>query len=565
MISYYKYTEGEAFTINGSDYVGFFNVIDGKAYTGKAKTTTSEQLIAKETFISEIYLKKLEFDSNYEQNFDLLPTFSEKFDIFTKSRLENIIERLNLNNLNIYKSLVLQDSNFLGLPKKISHYYGLSSTYSDMRNNDDVYGKSVYTQIDPFESSGIWGFLDEIKTGTIIVTDSGDFTYFCADDINVYTITGSITDPTKKLVLTEAQQSFDNRIQSIVIDDIDSNIIVVRTNSMTFYEYETFLKCGKLLKKDWIDFQKDLLFVRIGNSIRLEIKEDTLYIKNKYSNDTFYEKNINFYNLGTILSCEVRIVDDLIAIISKKEEKIYITYIDPEFPDKILNQFEMLYFQDSNFNFKFSDIDSNLITVSFNDYAQTRFISNPKYPASTTTKNVYSKFNFKYLKDYVWDGSHKLMYNSSNAIKWNSNSLKSNSYNNILVDIKNIGDSNYIMIHNIGRIYTAKKKILEDFKIFKIPINLPKAFNKIECSNSSFGLYLNNNLKNIVTDIVNIYTNAECKSNISPDGSEIYVSELENIKISIENMFFNGNEQLNVATLNRIFETIVELQRKLIN
>jgi hypothetical protein len=153
----------------------------------------------------------------------------------------------------------------------------------------------------------------------------------------------------------------------------------------------------------------------------------------------------------------------------------------------------------------------------------------------------------------------------SNNIKWNSNSLKSNSYNNILIDIKNIGSVTYSIIHNVGRIYVIKKSATEDFKIFKIPKNLPKSFNAIECSNSSFGLYLNNSLKNIVTDTINIFTNNECKIKLSQDGSDIITLELENIKISIENMFFNGNEQLNVSTLNRIFETIVEIQRKLIS
>jgi hypothetical protein len=134
-----------------------------------------------------------------------------------------------------------------------------------------------------------------------------------------------------------------------------------------------------------------------------------------------------------------------------------------------------------------------------------------------------------------------------------------------LVDSKNIANLSYTIVHNIGRIYVIKKIASEDFKIFKIPKNLPKAFTNVECSNSSFGLYLNNTLKNIVTDTISIFTNNECKAKMTQNGEDIIISELENIKISIENMFFNGNEQLNVSTLNRIFETIIELQRKLIN
>jgi hypothetical protein len=329
------------------------------------------------------------------------------------------------------------------------------------------------------------------------------------------------------------------------------------------YEYEPYVNCGTLLKKDEIFLQENLLFVKIGNSIRLEITTSDFYIKNKYSNDIFYKINIDSLNLGVILNCQVRIIDDLIAVVSKNNNKFYITYIDPEFPTEFINQFEMLNFEDLTFDLLFSDMDSNIIILTFKEYIQTRFISNSKYPASASSNNN-SKLNFNYLKNYFWN-TNNLLYNPSNNIKWNSNSLKSNSYNNILIDIKNIGGITYSIIHNIGRIYVIKKNASEDFKIFKIPKNLPKSFNAIECSDSSFGLYLNNSLKNIVTDTINIFTNNECKIKMSETGSNIIISELQNIKISIENMFFNGNEQLNVLTLNRIFETIVEIQRKLIS
>jgi hypothetical protein len=565
MISYYKYTEGEAFIINDVDYVGFFNVVDGKAYTGKKKSNFSQELIPKQTFISEIYLRKLEFDSNYNKNIDLSTILQEKFDIFTKTNLEKVIDVINLNNLNIYKSLVLQNPKPLNFLNTNIFFYGLSSTYSDIRNddyNDDgISGKIAYTQIDPFEYDGYWGFLDNITNGNFVVDNNDEFTYYCTDNINTYTLRGSFINPSSKLTFDAS--STDDVVQSLLIDDIDSNIFKITNKSINLYEYEPYVNCGSLLKKDEIILQNDLLFVKIGNSIRLEITNNDFYIKNKYSNDIFYKTDINTLNLGTILNCQVRIVDDLIAIVSKNDNKFYITYIDPEFPEQIINQFELLYFEDLNFDLLFSDVDSNIITFTFKKYTQTRFISNSKYPASTSNNSNNSNKNFKYLEYYYWN-NNTLLYSFSNNIKWNSNSLKSNSYNNILLSSKTIGIFTYTIVHNIGRIYVIKTPINNN-KIFKIPKDLPKSFTTIECSNSSFGLYLNNALKNIVTDTISIFTNNECKIKMSQDGSNLIVSELENIKISIENMFFNGNEQLNVSTLNRIFETIIEIQRKLIN
>ena len=562
MISYYKYTEGDAFTLNGVDYVGFFNVIDGKAYTGKIKTESSQKLSPKQTFTSEIYIRQLEFDSTYEQSFKLSTTLQNKFDIFTKSNLEKLIDTINLNNINIYKSLVFQNPNFLSFVNSNSYFYGLSSTDADMRNTDEIYAKNVYTQIDPFEFDAEWSFLDNIKSGSFIVKENDDFVYFCNDDYNTYSLLGSFTNFSEKLTISQVSQDT-NIIKNVLIDDIDLNIFLVTSNSVILYEYEPFIKCGNLLKKDEISLQNDLIFVKIGNSIRLEITKDSMYIKNKYSNDIFYKTTIDSFNLGTILNCQVRMVDDLIVIVSKKDEKFYISYIDSEFPDKILNQFEMLFFEDLKFDLQFSELDSNIVIIIFENYSQVRYISNSKYPASNS--NQSDQTNFNYLKKYSWDSNNPLIYDYSNKIKWNSNSLKSNSYNNILIDSKNIGNVTYVIIHNVGRIYVIKKPLYENFKIFKIPKNLKKSFINVGCSNSSFGLYLNNTLKNIIIDTINIFTSSECKTKLSQDAFNITISELENVKISIENMFFNGNEQLNVPTLNRIFETIIELQRKLIN
>ena len=62
MIDYFKYTEGNAFTLSGSDFIGLFNVIDGVAWTGKSFSSTSARLSSKDTFLSNCFLAEMEFD-----------------------------------------------------------------------------------------------------------------------------------------------------------------------------------------------------------------------------------------------------------------------------------------------------------------------------------------------------------------------------------------------------------------------------------------------------------------------------------------------------------------------
>jgi hypothetical protein len=563
MISYYKHTQGEAFKLYDNDYIGFFNVIDGVAYTGKTKTFKSEKLIPKNTFISEIYLLKMEFDSNFDKNIKINVPITEKFEIFTKTELERTLNILNLNNLNIYKNLVFQNRDFLNFYKSDAFFYGLSSSESDIRNDDTLYGKSGIIQIDPFSYSTDWKFLDNIIEGSFLVKSDEEFIYYCSDKTRSYTLVGNFTNPSQKLRLVE-NNSLEGLAVDVFIDDIDSSIVQITNQKLIMYDFDIFRECGRFSKKEEIKLQPDLLFIKIGNSIRLELKKDEFFIKNKYSNDIIYKNTIATWNVGTVINCQVRMIDDLIAIVSTKNKKYYVTYIDSEFPEKIINQFELKFFKNENFKLTFSDADSNLLIFTFQTSLQTRYISNSLYPASSTSDTDYEYAVLDYLPNYYWN-SGNLKFANSSTIKWNSNLLKSNKNNNLVLDSKVTAGFVYALFHNIGRIYVTKKNIGEDLKIFKIPKNLKKEKFTVDCSNSSFGLYLNNYLKNIVSDTINLYANSECRARVTESGEYLNLTELENLNTPIENMFLNGNEQLNAVALKRIFEIISEIQRSLIS
>ena len=68
MISYYKYTTGEAFTLNGDDYTGSFHILSGVAYTGQYPSVDTLELTPKDTFLSDIYVNELNLDTTYTIN-----------------------------------------------------------------------------------------------------------------------------------------------------------------------------------------------------------------------------------------------------------------------------------------------------------------------------------------------------------------------------------------------------------------------------------------------------------------------------------------------------------------
>lgn len=557
MTSYFKYTNGGAFTLNGIDYNGFFNVIDNIAYTGKTTSSYSSKLTPTDTFISEIYLKKLEFDNTIDNLPKVSNPIQSKFDIFTKSGLEQSLSIVDSNNLNIYKSLIIQNPSFYDFNTMNIHFYGLSSTNSDMRNDDIPIGRSlIYTQIDPFSFDSDWNFLDDIKSASFSVDSNENFYYYCTDSNNIqYTLQGSFVDPSVPLKLINTTILNNSKLLDIDIDDIDMNVFHIYQDKLEIFEYENYINCNVKIKKDEIAIANNPEFVKIGNNIRLELTDKDMFIKNKYSNDIYYNTSLASLLLGKVITCAIRKADDFIAIISIKNNKYYISFIDSEIPNIILNESELMDFEPS-MKFTFSDSDSNIFITAGSTTLQKRLITYPKYAVSSFGLDRGKQF--KYLNDYIWGSCYEQF--DKIQIKWNSNALKSNSYNNILFNMKTFGTTTYTIIHNVGRIYVMKNNDAD--LLYKIDPKLKKTYKGVECSSSSFGLFLNNSLKNIVTDVLSIYTTSSCKITRNIDG--VSFINLKNIDIPVENMFMNGNEQMNVNMLSRIFDSLVEIQTELI-
>ena len=111
MISYYKFTDGNAFTLDGKDYEGFFNVEEGEAYTGRTKTETSQALSAKNNFITFAFLDKREFDNN------------------VTSTTTNLVSSLNYSPRNILSNDFLK-RNFRTLFENNLSLFSLSQVYN---------------------------------------------------------------------------------------------------------------------------------------------------------------------------------------------------------------------------------------------------------------------------------------------------------------------------------------------------------------------------------------------------------------------------------------------------
>ena len=181
MIDYFKYTNGDSFTLSGERYQGLFNVQDGKAFTGKMfDSSTSKLLSGNNMFLADCFLEEFEFDRTVSEvkSTKLQQPFISPRNVIDQNFIDKNLQLLHLNNLNIYALSIIANPNifdFLNSAKNGDAYFlGLSSGKLDLRNNDTKLSKTnaFPIQIDPFkDTEKVWkyiGYLNrDLKTAEI--------------------------------------------------------------------------------------------------------------------------------------------------------------------------------------------------------------------------------------------------------------------------------------------------------------------------------------------------------------------------------------------------------------
>lgn len=551
MISYFKYDNGNAFTLDGSPYSGFFHVIDDKAYTGKTTNTTTRLLSSRGNFLAEFYLNRYEFDVTYGETYKASPYILNSFDILNKSNIEQIFDKINENNLLAFKRLVIQNPNLFSITRNNTHFYGLSSTDADIRNDDVPAGKREICHIDPFSFDSEWNYLDNITSGDIVIDNNEGFIYFCSDGTTQYAISGSFVNRQPiQLISAELSDVF-----LIKQDTIDRKLFSVSLSSIKVYDLNEFFRCQTYTLLDEISVSISEPYkklVKVGQNIRSEFN-GSLNIKNKYSSELFETFTLSQLGLDSLISLDIREVDDFIILLGKKNgEYVFGSFDYTDFTTYTTKSIE---FVSDLSELLISNIDSNVFYVLESGKVQGRLISKPTYYFGTTNEASYF-----YLPDYIYDQTSE--YWNTIPIKYNSNSLPSNKFNNILLKSIPIETTQYLLTHNIGRIYASKLK-LENTYLNSVPLNIEKSFSGVYCSESSFGLFFNTTILNLVKDTLRLYYMASEKYSLNQ--SNISKETLGDLSFEIQNLYLNGNESINVIAIQRILSLINLIQNELIS
>lgn len=585
MISYFKFTSGEAFTLNGSDYSGFFHVDNGVAHTERKRSTTSEQLTPKNTFISDFYLNKMEFDNQFNSIDEVSDINANVFDVLNKVEIERLLSIINQNNLIVFKSLIINNPQIINFTENNSHYYGLSSTPIDMRDDDSMLGKQNASHIDPFRYSPEWAFIEKIKYGALFVKADQTFKYLCSTGFELYTLKGSFTDE-GYIEYSVQELEMPQEIYGIDYDEFENKITIITLGELLIYDSINFIECDTLVLVDSIKLGdvdseifkwsiekkfKDLIgkwgrrfynipnfsieFIRFGNNYRTSLKNNNLALFNKYSTEKINDFDLSSLGVDKLLDINIRITDDYIIILHKKSDIFHITFFDPLDIRGTLKDFQISEFQNSdNYRVSFSNHDSNVFYLNSTAQCQTRLISNPTYPVGQMRES-----NLKYVKRETFKNYIQKFGNGN--LKWNTLSLDSNYFTNYMFDSITKADKNYIFLLNSGRIYPLRQNISNVY-LPSVSLNLLKNYNGIRCSDTSFGLFLNKTISYILKDVLNLYTSATNSYSIGKN--DVFLNKIQEISYDTNNLYMNGNETINVLVLQRILTLLTDLQKQLV-
>jgi hypothetical protein len=636
MISYFKYTSGESFTLSGTDYTGLFNITDdNRAFTGKSLTSSSQPLSTKGTFIANSFLAKKEFDRTFQQvQADRVltkPHISPK-DIINQAFLNKNLDILNDNNLNLYDLNILSNPeivNFQSTSEDAAAYVLALTSLGESQNPDVNLAKSNSYPINalPFDTINISSdgipvneadipanlvgldSLDEAISTTLIVNKNQTFNYFITTGTATKAFSGSFIkdslftlreDVTYKIA-GDSTLIYDNNTDTLYnlgiwVDPNDGRSY----NRLIGYDFSFYNTCGKWKVKDIFTFREIINGVsqpklvinnnlKVGNNLKGALVTLTMptadkiavELVNKYSNK-FFGTITTLDPEEVILDFDIRDTDDSILVITKPANfdgtELYMYHVDPDLVEDYklgLNQAprRVLRFQSRALStlpvttldptltdrIRFSKDDSNMFLLRDYNSATTRFISNPVFPAG-----FFSSGNLQFLPNSYFGFTFETFGHS--RLAWNSNNLPSNRPSFINFTMEEAGGNVFSLFQNTGRIYLTKtNKLIYDNVL---PLDLSNTYDRELGCESSLGISLNSEIESILKDTLKIYVNlALVITGTTIEGVPVLAryTSYPNIDVNFRDFEFHENEEINYNVVSRVFDSLYNLQRNVLD
>lgn len=565
----FSYTTGNAFTLTGGDFTGYFNVLSGIPYVGLTQTTS---LCGKNNFLADTFLGSYLFDRDLGEIPSLPNALNEVIfypnEYITADNINSKLNKLNNNNIYLYTRSFIFDTD---TPSKVTGTIALTSEdanlsyYSSFVNLSTFDFNSIFAS-NPFSLDSV------VDVETLVDADGDKFIIFTPTSTQLIAISGSILQGTCGIALsTRFITDKDNdilqygNITSITSNGTNLFISDNVNNAIYKYSMEGYIVIDPGLTK------KRLFIETIGtNESKYGVKKpkfltssDTSFIVYNEGSKFFveYDNSLNVKNTSKLISSRDKVLCigynrfyNLLAILHQRGNSKTISFFkDFQFVDSQSLVFEL----NSNelpLKILFSKNDSNVFYI-------------------VTTGFIYKKFLSKPDKTIgVFDDSRMEINNVSG--NFTGATIVQSSSN---IDLMFVGKQDRVMIieeenstntvlrssdipnYNITSINLVKDEYVQgDYinkEIFKIVSNLYKL------KNQYLGRFIveytkpNNNLT---------YQQSLLGENLLYKGYT-YLDSYDFLSVdNVNNFYIHENERVDVGVINRCLTQVYNLQLKML-
>ncbi len=572
MIDYFKYTNGDSFTLSGVDYSGLFTIYEGKAFTGKSYNTSSKLLSGKDTFLTNCFYNKFEFDrtvSVENKNILQLPKISPR-NIIDQNFIDTNLQALNFNNLVIYSKNIIANPNLFDFLNSVededSYFLGLSSGKNDIRNDDTKLSKSnnFPVQIDPFsfidKVPGV-DVLDNTVDSMVFIYDDKSFNYFTTTSTSSYTFSGTFATGGSLIRLEEdvfdgAQRfSYDNNTDTLyALEKTENpNIPGLFKFILKLYDNSFVSECRVLKLVDQITLEDNIIDdkVSLGNNIlgyrytsqaTVETDVDGNPIRRVHGKNRLALQNINNQNQQPKIKIVNKYTFELINnIISSNPREEILEFDIRDSDDSLLVLTSLEGFDAEEFYIYHLDIDKVSNTegdyvLPFNPKQLTRYKPEVEFNSKDNVVTIFFSGNDSniFIIDDEGAISSRFITNPENVAGFPSNknllyledmffdgTLErfdkiQKKFNSNTLPSNNYNNLNFLVGKNSTSLYYLLHNIgriylMEESKLLYksfVPLDLKNLYEQIISCESSLGISVNSELQNIIKDTVNVFLNA---------------------------------------------------------
>ena len=564
MISYFKYTDTDIFKLDGNDYRGMINVVDGTPYTGTRYTSDSQELSTLQTFLGNVFVNNINFDTTFKKRVPLELSQIFPRTILTKSQLTNIIDSVNLNNLNIFASEVRYNPDYFNLLTYAEDELPITYHIAEISEEFSSTYLPVYRLPAP---DGRKERTNTNKNSSFFLSQSGgQYKYFN----NEFVLEGnafSLDIPTSSRGI--ARSGF---VQEYVsFNKYDNTLYVTGDTTYTIYNFNYASDNANITLVDVVDLTKinktltpyNSVYGKRYRSIVVYDQGDILLevygVKNTQLKGQFTTKQLNLDNILTV--CQ-RFEDDVLVVYGTRGDDVILQVYD--IPTLISTQ-EALHdnvILDSTYSdiLEFAPFDSDVVMIKrYNpdntlEVLEFRSISNPSYPLVTYKTEELHKMGI-IEKNEIIDTVTDLL-SACDIPLGNLNLISNSSY---VYDIKfDVSDRIYCIIMYSDSFTVLKGSIFTSVP----PLNLANTYTSETIADNSIGLTLNDLFKNIIHDTFLLYSyTTKVISYNSNTPFMYYPSYLPSIDTN--NLYLYDNENVNVSSMNRIFNKLIAIQQNM--